>query len=70
MGGETLATDIIADKAGKAFRKFGFITSGPLGAAGADLAGNTFATNVMDQFWSEKINPYLFSLQVFGDKPQ
>jgi hypothetical protein len=70
VGGEALATDIIADKVGKAFRYAGLATLGPLGAAGGDLAGNTFATNVMDQFWSEKTNQYLFSRQVFGDKPQ
>ena len=70
VGTEALITDTMADKTGKGYRYAGFLAGGPLGAAGGDLAGNTFATNVMDGLWEEKINPFLFSKPIFGGLPQ
>jgi hypothetical protein len=70
VGSEAFITDTVADKAGKGFRYAGYAVTGPLGAAAGDLAGNTFATNVMDSLWKEKVNPVLFSIPIFGDKPQ
>ena len=68
VGGEALVTDAIADKVGNGYRAAGFIVGGPLGAAGGNLAGNTFATNVMDRIWKEKVNPILF--ESLGGVPQ
>jgi hypothetical protein len=61
VGVEAVITDVIAGQVGKAYRFGGFLVGGPLGAAGAQVAGSTFATNVMDRLWMETINPKYFN---------
>jgi len=57
VGIEALITDVVAGKIGKGFRSAGLVVGGPLGAAGGQVAGQTFVTKVMDRLWMETFNP-------------
>jgi RHS repeat-associated protein len=57
VGVEALITEVVAGKVGMGFGGAGLVVGGPLGAAGGQIAGQTFATKVMDRFWMEKVNP-------------
>ncbi|WKZ38419.1 MAG: RHS repeat-associated core domain-containing protein [Anaerolineales bacterium] len=59
VGAEALVTDLIAERVGKGFRNAGFVVGGPLGAAAGHIAGQTYATKIMDRIWMEKINPMI-----------
>ena len=60
-GVEALMTDKIATLTGEGAEAGGLIVGGPLGAAGAYLAGATFATKQSEAFSMNVINPGLFS---------
>jgi hypothetical protein len=61
-GAEALATDGISGLVGNGYAVAGFTVGGPPGAFAGKLAGATYATHVMDRFWTEKFNPNVLNL--------
>jgi hypothetical protein len=61
VGGEAFVTDGVSGLVGAGYAAAGLAVGGPLGAGGGKLAGSTYATQVMDRFWMEKVNPNTFN---------